>query len=392
MPGPVVLDARPLQPGFKSHLGRGIGRYTKNLIRALLDLDNAPEYRLLLQAGLPQPELPADLPRSYLPSGPAWLPGDKRVWDYHALASLRLPGAVAGAGLVHFFCHLDAPALMRVPAVLTVHDLIFQRLAGLYRGPEGGAGYGLKRWLETRCLFQARRLIAVSTQTKIDICELYDIPEKRIAVIPEGPDPGLAPLRDPARIEAVLRQYGLDPGEPFFLYLGGIDQRKGLEYLLEALAELRGRGLPRTLALAGKIENDSQYPALIAGINRLGLESRVKLLGYVPDQDLPALFAGCAGFVFPSLYEGFGLPPLEAMTLGAPVVAGDCRAVAEVVGEAGLLTPLKSSAGLARAMGRLLEEPGLAEELRQKGFQRSKKFTWRAAARATLELYWEALK
>ena len=390
MEGPVVLDARPLQPGFKSHLGRGIGRYTKNLIQALLQEESAPEFKLLLQAGLPEPELPRELPRCYLPSAPSWLPGDKRVWNYHALAALRLSKTVRGTGLVHFFAHLDAPALVRAPAVLTVHDLIFQRLKQLYS--TGRAGFELKRWLETRCLFQARRIISVSEQTKRDLIELYKIPGWRITVIPEGPDPGLEPQNDPLIINAVLERHGLSKNEPFFLYLGGIDQRKGMQYLLKALTLLREQGLDHTLALAGKIENDAQYPGFLDNINKLGLQDRVKLLGYVPDEDLPPLFAGCLGFVFPSLYEGFGLPPLEAMTCGAPVVAARCRAVMEVVGEAGILVESKDASQLAEAMARLITEPGLASRLRELGKKQADKFTWRAAARSTLQLYAEALK
>ncbi len=392
MDRPVVLDARPLQPGFKSHLDRGIGRYTKNLISALLELEGASGFTLLLQAGLPRPDLPQELACRHLPTAPAWLPGDERIWAHHALAALKLPKLAAGAGLVHFFCHLDAPAFIKAPAVITVHDLIFQRLAGLYQPPGGGAGFGLKRWVETRCLYQAKRIIAVSRQTKRDLMELYNIPDRNIRVIPEGPDPGLIPADDPHEIKAALERHGLGGGGAFFLYLGGIDQRKGLEYLLEALALLREQGLPHTLALAGKIQNDAQYPTVREHIRRLGLEDRVRLLGYVPDRDLPSLFAACTGFVFPSLYEGFGLPPLEAMACGAPVVAADASAVPEVVGDAGILVRPKSPESLAGAMARLLEEPGLAESLRQQGLRQVKKFTWKAAARATLELYREAHK
>ena len=387
MPLKVALDARGLQPGFKSHLGRGIGRYSKNLIRAMLEQEASIRFRLILQKGLAEPDLPLDLPRCYLPSSPGWLPGDKRLIAYHALPALKLSALLKDSHLVHFLSHLDAPALIKVPAVITVHDLIFQRLKELYRPKGGGLSFDLKRWLETRCLPRARRLIAVSGQTKQDLMELYGIAEGRISVIAEGTDPELQPAAETADCARVLQRLGLD--EPFFLYLGGIDQRKGLKYLLEALASLREKELPCHLALAGSIKNDAQYPALLAQIERLDLQAEVHLLGYVPDEELPALFACCLAFVFPSLYEGFGLPPLEAMACGAPVIAAEASAVPEVVGQAGILVKPGDAGELLRAMVEIALDPKLHDELKQKGARRAREFTWERAARATLALYEE---
>lgn len=385
----LILDARPLQPGFKAHAQRGIGRYAKNLLLALLELVDPGRVTFLVQANLPDPELPAAIPRRRLPFLPGVFPVGKKLVSYHLLAPLWLGANWRGGRVTHFLCHLDAPSRPGPRAVLTVHDLIAQKMAALYQGKRSGARFRLERWLETRCLFGAAGLIAVSECTRRDLAELYGLAPEAVRVIPEAADPGLAPLADPAARAAVLARLGLEPGK-FFLYLGGIDQRKGLNVLLEALAALANEGRPETLALVGRIADDRQYPALRAAIARLGLEDRVQELGYVPDADLPALFGECAAFVFPSLYEGFGLPPLEAMACGAPVVAARAGAVPEVVGSAGLLVEPGDAGGLARALLELSARPELAADLRARGLRQAAGFSWRRTAQATLAVYREA--
>jgi glycosyltransferase involved in cell wall biosynthesis len=385
----VVADGRPLQPGFKAHRERGIGRYAKNLLLALSRLEGAPRLELLVQADLADPGLLAGLPR--LPAGyaPSWLPVGKRLISHHGLARRPLARAWAGGAVVHFLSHLDAPARVGPRTVLTVHDLIAQRLAELYGQGKSGPRFRAERWLETRCLFGAAAIIAPSECTRRDLAELYGVDPGRVRVIPEAADPELRPPEDPAEQEAVLQRHGLAGRRPYFLYLGGIDQRKDWRTLLAALARLKGRRPGFCLALAGKIEGDRQYPRLTAETSRLGLEDEVRLLGFVPDADLPALFAGSAAFVFPSLYEGFGLPPLEAMACGAPVVAARASAVPEVVGEAGLLVEPGRPEELAQALEAVLARPELAARLAEQGRARAALFSWRRAAAQTLAVYEE---
>ena len=389
MKQPMVVDGRPLQKGFKAHRERGIGRYTKNLLTAMRASAEAPDMEMLVQGNLPLDDLPEDVPKLAAAYAPSFLPIGKRLISHHWLVRRPLAPAWRDGRVAHFFCHLDAPALLGPRTVITVHDLIAQRLEKMYRGRRSSAHFRLERWLETRSLFVAARLIAVSQQTKNDLIELYGLDPNRITVIPEAADPGLAPVDDPAQTAAIAAKYGLDPDGPFFLYLGGIDQRKGLAELLEALAGLRGQDLPHTLAIAGGIENDKQFPLLLAKIKDMGLDDSVKLLGYVPDGDLPGLFAACAAFVFPSHYEGFGLPPLEAMACGAPVIAAKASAVPEVVGEAGLLIPPGDAGALTQALAGLLTNPELAQDLRQRGFARAALFSWQRAAQSTLAVYEE---
>ncbi|MFZ5586038.1 MAG: glycosyltransferase family 4 protein [Thermodesulfobacteriota bacterium] len=386
----LILDARPLQPGFKAHAERGIGRYAKNLIQALMELMDPAQVAFLVQSNLPMPDLPIQSPRRRLPFLPKIFPVGKKLVSYHLLAPLWLGKGWRGGRVTHFLCHLDAPSRPGPGAVLTVHDLIAQKFADLYQGRRTSARFRLERWLETRCLFQAAGLIAVSQCTRRDLGEVYGIPQEAVRVIPEAADPGLAPMDDPARRAAVLARLGLDPAQPFFLYVGGIDPRKGVKVLLAALAALAGQGRTERLVMAGRIENDRQFPALMALIDKLGLTERVVRLGFVADADLPALFGSCLGFVFPSLYEGFGLPPLEAMACGAPVVAAKAGAVPEVVGEAGILVEPGDAPGLAQALAALAGTPELAQELRHQGREQAARFSWRRTAEATLAVYREA--
>jgi len=385
----VVCDGRPLQAGFKAHCQRGIGRYAKNLLTAMLQNPGHPEISLLIQADLPDEGLPAEARRLAAGRAPAWLPLGQRLLAYHFLARRPLQGPWQRGEVVHFLSHLDAPARIGPRTVITVHDLIAQRLEDLYCGGRSRAGFRLARWLETRCLYQAARIIAVSSHTKDDLVNIYGLSPARISVIHEAADPGLAPVDDPRRRAQVLARYGLDVEKPFFLYLGAIDQRKGLNVLLKALAILRGRGEPCALALAGDIKNDRQYPMLCREINQLGLADKVHVLGFVAEADLPALFSACRALVFPSLYEGFGLPPLEAMVCGAPVVAAKAAAVPEVVGEAGLLVRPGDPEDLAQAMAALTADRELADRLREKGYRRAALFSWPKTAAQTIAVYEE---
>ena len=385
----VVMDGRPLQAGFKAHRRRGIGRYARNLLAAMSASPQPPSISLLTQAGLADGDLPQGLPRLTAEPAPAWLPWGKRVLTYHCLARRPLAAAWQQGRVVHFLSHLDAPARLGPGTVLTVHDLIAQKLEDLYRGSRSRIGFRLARWLETRCLYQAERLIAVSEHTKNDLVQIYGLDPGRITVIQEAADPGLAPVGEPEQRAAVLARLGLAAGPGFFLYVGAIDQRKGINVLLEALSILRQKGEPHDLALAGEIKNDRQYPGLVREIKRLGLTDRVHLLGFVSEADLAALFSACLAFVFPSLYEGFGLPPLEAMVCGAPVVAARAAALPEVVDQAGLLVEPGDAADLARAMSAVAGDRELADRLREKGYKRADRFSWSQTAAQTLALYRE---
>lgn len=383
-----LIDARGLQPGYKEHAQRGIGRYAKSLFAAMLSQVGPGELEFLQRSDLPAPELPPQAPRLLVGPGPQGLPGGERlVGQYWSLPRALAP-AWRGGRVVHILSHADAPARLGPRTVLTCQDLIFQRMEDIYIKGRNALAFRAARWLETRCLGGAARIIAISECTKNDLMELYHLPGERITVIPLAADPGLAPMADPTLRAGVLVRHGLSEGG-YFLYLGGIDPRKDLPTLLQALLILREQGSPAVLALAGSVERDKHYPALARLIEEMGLSEAVRFLGFVPDPDLPALYSGAAAFAFPSLYEGFGLPPLEAMACGAPVVAARAAAVPEVVEDAGILVPPGDPRALAQALAALWNDPELVRRYRALGARQATRFSWERAAAQTLALYEE---
>ncbi len=385
----VVCDARPAQAGFKAHAQRGIGRYCRELVQALERLPRPPRLELLLQAGLPDPGLVPGAPRYRAAYGPGGVPAGRRLLGQHWLARRTLARPWSQGKVVHFMSHLDAPCRVGPRTVITVHDLIIQKLARRFQGKKSRLRFKTERWLETRSLYQAARIIANSERTKRDLVELLDLAPESITVTHLAPAPGLAPCPDPEKQRAVLRRLGLAPERPFFLYLGGVDQRKDLGTLLAALVRLREQGLVHELVLAGRLEPNSAGLELEREIKRLGLADSVHLVGFIAENDLPALFGACLAFVYPTLYEGFGLPPLEAMACGAPVVASRVASLPEVVGPAGLLVEPGRVQDMARALASLARDRELAADLGRRGRERAAGFSWHKTAQRTLEVYRE---
>jgi len=198
-----------------------------------------------------------------------------------------------------------------------------------------------------------------------------------------GWDERMQPVEDEATIEGVKARYHIR-GE-YVLYVGTLQPRKNLGRLLEAVALLRKearRGEAPSLIIAGR--KGWLYDPVFQQVERLGLEGEVVFPGYVPQEDLPALLSGARLFVFPSLYEGFGLPVLEAMACGTPVVCSNVSSLPEVAGDAALLVDPLDVEGMAEAMNRLLQDEGLRAELVERGYRQVRRFSWERCARATL--------
>ncbi|GIW11605.1 MAG: hypothetical protein KatS3mg061_2662 [Dehalococcoidia bacterium] len=284
----------------------------------------------------------------------------------------------APCDLFHATEHL-LPPLRRTRSVLTVHDLIFRFF------PEHHLP--LNRWYLTlmmpRFLRAADAIIAVSEQTRRDLSALYGVAPERVWVIPEGVNPRFRPPDHPAAITALRERLGLP--ERFILYLGTIEPRKNLLTLLEAYRALVAAGETADLVIAGR--RGWLFAPVFARVRELGLEQRVHFTGWVAEEDLPFLLAAAQVFAFPSEYEGFGLPPLEAMAVGTPVVAANAAALPEVVGDAGLLVPPRDVAALAAALQRVLSDEELARTLRARGLARARRFSWEKAALETLAVY-----
>jgi glycosyltransferase involved in cell wall biosynthesis len=232
----------------------------------------------------------------------------------------------------------------------------------------------------------ADAVIVPSQAVRADVVRILGLPSERVFAIPEAAGPAFRP-QDASAIEAVRRRYGLDG--PFVLSVGSLEPGKNRERLLQAFARMRARGLEHMLVVAG--QRAWRYEGDEPLAQRLGLAGSVRFLGHVPQADLPALYSAADLFAFPSLYEGFGLPALEAMACGTPVVASNVSAVPEVVGDAALqVSPLDVEA-LAGAMERVLRDERLRADLRERGLKRAARFSWEETARRTAEVYkWAA--
>jgi glycosyltransferase involved in cell wall biosynthesis len=358
----IAIDAR-----LWAEPRSGIGRYTRSLTEHLLRA--APEERWVLYVDRPP--------------GPSWpgaeircLPWPQRlVWSlWHAPRDLRRRPVDVFHGVTGF----ELPASGPWALVTTVHDLVPIRLPGLVPSRH--------RWA-VRCLLggalrRARRIIAVSGTTRAEVLARYRVPPARVTVVPEAAAPHFTPPA-PAALAAVHARYGL--GRPYVLFVGFLEPKKNLSALLEAVARLDRGGAwgPTELVVVGA-PGWGPDPRRLA--HALGLDGLVRFVGPVPDADLPAVYGGATAFAFPSLWEGFGLPVLEAMAAGAPVVASDRGALPELTAGAALLAE-PAPGPLAEALGRLLADPSLRERLRAAGLARAAEFSWARTARETLAVY-----
>ena len=275
-----------------------------------------------------------------------------------------------------------APPFAPCPVVATLHDLSFEHLPATFkRRSRMQLRLTVRRTART-----AAHVITSSDYSRRDIIETYGLEPERVTRTHLAAPPHFAPVREEAELRRVRTKYGIE-GD-YILAVGSIQPRKNLVRLINAYADLRRRRatakLPGLL-LVGK--EAWLYGETFEAIKRLALQDEVCCTGYVPEGDLPALYSGALCFVYPSYFEGFGLPPLEAMQCGAPVIAGNRTSLPEVVGDAGLLVDPFSDSALGAALARLIDDSELRSVLRAKGLERARLFDWRETARQTLEIY-----
>jgi glycosyltransferase involved in cell wall biosynthesis len=306
-------------------------------------------------------------------------------------AHIGFDGLIPGAELFHATEHLLVP-LRHTPCVLTIHDLAFRLLPHCHK-PLNYAFLNLAVPLFVR---RADHLIAVSRSTRKDLVRLYAVDPGKITVVYEAADPHFRPqaAEETARVQ---RKYSLP--ERFILSLGTLEPRKNYPRLLEALALMRqrpgtSRWQPKTegwrLVIAG--DRGWLYEPFFRRLEELELQREVVLLGHVSDEDLPALYSAATLFVFPSLHEGFGLPPLEAMACGTPVVCSRASSLPEVGGEAPRYFNPTSVEEMAEAVHEVLADEALQGEMREQGFRQASRFSWETVAEETMAVYRTARK
>jgi glycosyltransferase involved in cell wall biosynthesis len=363
----------------------GTGRYIYNLLSALGRLEPSVEYHILSKHELlERPETPPSMlwettPIAGLAARSAAM--EKMLWEQRAFpsAARRIQ-----ANLMHI--PYFAPPLRgyHIPTIVTIHDVISQRL------PEYRASMGLRAYSQfvARAAHRADTIIAVSNHCKRDIIETLHISPERIHVTYEAPDPRLAPASAPAQ-EELRQRLGLSG--PFVLNIGGLDMRKNISTLLHAFTEVVRQLDDARLRLfitgnPTKLGASLLFPDWRPLADKLGIGDRI-ICAPVAEEDLATLYSAADCFAFPSLYEGFGLTPLEAMACGAPVVCANATSLPEVVGDAALLVDPLDIRALSAAIVRVLTSPQTAAELRARGLARARSFTWERTAAETSAVY-----
>jgi glycosyltransferase involved in cell wall biosynthesis len=370
----IAIDARRIRDF-------GIGTYIRSLIHALAALDRDNRYTIVgspgdlrTLAGLPDNFRMAEYSRS-----------DSSALD-HAAFPLFLHGL--RPDLVHIPLN-RVPLLMFLPYIVTVHDMssiLFESRSGLRMQ--------LRRYRYRRGLMRARRVIAVSDATRRDMQNLMGIPPNRIQRVYNAPDPGFYDLSGHGSDDhqRILERYQIQ--YPYLLYAGNVRKHKNVPRLVEAFAVLREQLADhpkyRDLRLVIIGNTISQHPGVRQAVIKSRVEHLVRFLGYVPFDTLRCFYESAAAFVFPSRYEGFGLPPLEAMACGAPVVTSNVSSLPEVVGDAAVLVNPENVFDIARGIREALLNEPLREELIRRGKAQAARFSWENTARCVIEIYRES--
>jgi glycosyltransferase involved in cell wall biosynthesis len=371
----VAVDARPLD---LPHLAtQGIGRYAHSLLGPLgaVAAERGGELVLLRQRVRGEPVYsgtPAAGAEERVVRRP---PVPERLAELPEQLLLARDVLRSGAAVHHALSIYRAAPTGAVPSVVTVHDVIPLLFSDLYLRT------GVVHKLLYRAVRRASELITVSAAAGTDISRALDVPEERITVIPEAADSHFRPTPDPGAIARA----GIEP--PFLLYVGGLagtDPRKNVELLIDEFAEWsRASGRGEQLVLCGRLGPGGR--PLVERAERSG--ARIRFTDFVPDADLPALYTGARCLITASRYEGFGLPALEAVACGTPVVAFRAGAIPEVAGPGAVLADDGDGPGLLRAAERICDDPELRARLAAAGVTHAAGFSWRAAAERTWEVY-----
>jgi glycosyltransferase involved in cell wall biosynthesis len=366
----------PLRVGIDSHSaeadGEGNATYCRNLIAALFAAPGDESYALLARD-------PAHAFYTSLPERDRSAVVGVRQGAGLLRVALTLRRAAARQRVDCLHVQYAAPFGWRRPLVVTVHDL------GFLHVPESfpAALRVALRVIVPRSVARATAVITDSEFCRQDIAARYRVPLDKVAAVPLGTAPAFHP-RPPAETAAVLARYGLENG--FLFSLGRLNRRKNLARLLLAYERLRAAGVTGApLVIGGKPDFGAED--LLARAKLAPRGGGVRFVGLIPDADLPHFYGGAACFVYPSLFEGFGLPLAEAMACGTPVVGADRTALPELVGDAGLLVDPESVDAIAEAVTRVLKDRDLAADLGRRGLERSRRSSWAATARRTLGIY-----
>lgn len=366
------------------HRRAGLGRYAQELIKGLVDLrrgevaspKGAETVPLQLSVFYHQrSEAILDPPIDQLPRLTTRL--SARPWRLKTalayFANIGMDRSFGSADVFHATEHL-LPRLQHIRSVFTLHDLIFQFDPASHKP----LNIAFLKTMMPRFLKYSDAIIAVSESTKRDAIRLYGVPADKIQVIYEGVDSKFAPIIDPQPLSDIRRKYQLP--DRFMLHLGTIEPRKNLPLLFEATKEL-----DQPLVVTGKL--GWLTDPILARVKELGIEERVHFTGFIDDEDLPALISAASLVAMPSKYEGFGLPVLEAMACGVPVIASNTSSLPEVGGDAALYARWDDGRSWIHLIDRVMNDEELRASMIDRGLRQAQKFRWSEAAHQTAEVY-----
>lgn len=373
----IGFDISGLDPNFKEHSTRGIGRYIREFANRV---ENNPDIELV--------DLHKRIQGRLLDSVDC-LPVAKQTIKQQIVYPFLLSSRTKNIDLLHFAAQTDAPAWCPKPYVITVHDVIPLVLEELYTKHQPTWRFKLGRFLELQSMKSAKHIMTVSECSKRDIIKYVNVPADKISVIPNGIDESFF-VPTALDLEEIRHKYELPPGK-LVIYVGGIDQRKNMIGNLEVIKELNKHDR-FNLIVVGKNKKSKDYTEFHENIKKLGLTDRVFELGFVPDLELIALYQICDVFLFLSLYEGFGLPPLEAMAAGIPVVTSNTSSVGEVIGDAGIGVDPTDISQAVQGVLSVLSSSDLKNKLLESGKKQAKKFNWDNTVKGTLDVYQAVLE
>jgi glycosyltransferase involved in cell wall biosynthesis len=367
----IAIDVRKYQDF-------GIGTYVRNLVHQLARIDQTTEYVLLCR--------PQDRSRIVVPSG-NFRVVDEPAGPYSVAEQVRIPVSLRRERVDLFHSpHYVLPPLIHCRSVVTIHDCIHLMFPQYLPSRVAHVYARMQMWMAAH---RSDRVLTVSETSKQDILRRFRIPADKVTVVYNAIDERLAVPPADEDFERVRVRYQLN--DPFALYVGNIKPHKNLERLIEAFRELRQESEFESLKLVIIGDEISRYQGLRRAVHHHKLHKHVRFLGFVAPATLAVLYRMARVFVFPSLYEGFGLPPLEAMYLGTPVVTSNVSSLPEVVGDAAVLVDPYSSASIAEGMRRALTDQPLREALRVRGMARAREFSWERSVEQIHQVYTEVL-
>ena len=357
----------------------GAGLYIIYLVREIANLESDFEFVVFAQDYLRPFFADIDNPRVKIRWVGNMHPGIRLVWE-----QIRFPVLIRGEELDLLHSpHYTMPLSKPVKEIVTFHDLIFL----IYPELHTRAKRVFFPWMMRRSARKADLIITDSDSTKRDAAKLLGVDLKKMVTVPLGYQEIFKPIHDKHVLQSIKKQYKVP--DKFILYVGAIEPRKNVPLLLRVYKRIVEQGYPHHLVIPGKM--GWMVKQVIPLIKELGIEESVNLMGYVPYVDLPAIYNLADLFVYPSVYEGFGLPPLEAMACGTPVITSNISSMPEVVGDAAILVPPNDEDALYESIIHLLADSDYRKELRTKGLKRATQFTWKHTAQKTLALYQEVL-